>query len=205
MSDADRSPCDTCDTPRKGLLHGGRPPRLTIPLPTSGRIVILIVPNEPYGLFFRKKIDGSDGGASTMGLIGQPDLVGTWRAEGRAEDNLACKALVLSIHPHHRNEFHFKYILFHALCPLQTRVEPPSYIFACLDDRLSRNLRSAHLEFWIASVGIRRAIGVAENRMETLFSTGEDSGADEVLDAARAHQLTAARRNGCWEFIARPS
>jgi hypothetical protein len=24
--------------------------------------------------------------------------------------------------------------------------------------------------------------------METLFSTGEDSGADEVLDAARAHQ-----------------
>jgi hypothetical protein len=52
------------------------------------------------------------------------------------------------------------------------------------------------LEFWIASVGIRRAIGVAENRMETLFSTGEDSGADEVLDAARAHQLTAARRLG---------
>jgi hypothetical protein len=38
--------------------------------------------------------------------------------------------------------------------------------------------------------------------METLFSTGKDSGADEVLDAARAHQLTAARRNGCWEFIA---
>ena len=28
-----------------------------------------------------------------------------------------------------------------------------------------------------------------------------ESGAMEVLDAARAHQITAARRNGCWEVI----
>lgn len=43
---------------------------------------------------------------------------------------------------------------------------------------------------------------IANGRLTVLctFSLHE-SGANEVLDAARAHQLTAARRNGCWEFI----
>ena len=43
---------------------------------------------------------------------------------------------------------------------------------------------------------------IANGRLIVLctFSLHE-SGAKEVLDAARAHQITAARRNGCWEVI----
>jgi DNA-binding CsgD family transcriptional regulator len=43
---------------------------------------------------------------------------------------------------------------------------------------------------------------IANGRLIVLctFSLHE-SGAMEVLDAARAHQITAARRNGCWEVI----
>jgi DNA-binding CsgD family transcriptional regulator len=43
---------------------------------------------------------------------------------------------------------------------------------------------------------------IANGRLIVLctFSLHE-SGATEVLDAVRAHQITAARRNGCWEVI----
>jgi hypothetical protein len=70
------------------------------------RGILLLARHLKHSLALRRK----HGGVSTVDLIGQPDLVGTWRAESTGEESLARKALVLGTHTHGSKDFHLKFV-----------------------------------------------------------------------------------------------